>query len=83
MNHTTTVHPGTSQNPLPAAAEAYATRGWRVIPLWWPTTTGNVPVCACPKGAACGRNTGKHPIIGFFALPLEKVYSRNYTSQDD
>jgi Bifunctional DNA primase/polymerase, N-terminal/Domain of unknown function (DUF927) len=61
--YTTNAYPGTSQNPLLDAAEAYAARGWRVIPLWWPVQTGNTPVCACSKGAACGRNVGKHPIV--------------------
>src|SRR5215207_933013 len=48
------------------AALSYAARGWRVIPLWWPVQTGTSPVCACPQGAHCGRdsrNTGKHPLI--------------------
>ena len=39
-----------------AAALSHASRGWRVLPLWWPV----------PGGCACGRsdcaNVGKHPI---------------------
>ncbi|HQN09745.1 MAG TPA: bifunctional DNA primase/polymerase, partial [Thermoanaerobaculia bacterium] len=38
------------------AALSHAARGWRVLPLWWPT----------PAGCACGNNpcsnAAKHPI---------------------
>lgn len=40
-----------------AQARAYAQRGWFVLPLWWPTITGD---CACGL-SDCG-STGKHPI---------------------
>jgi hypothetical protein len=42
---------------LLAAALAYASRGWRVLHLHYPTGGG----CSCPKGRGCDR-PGKHPI---------------------
>ena len=42
--------------PLQAALE-YAARGWRVLPLWWPASTGT---CAC--GLVDCDSVGKHPI---------------------
>lgn len=33
-------------------------KGWPVFPLFTPTSDG---ICDCPKAAACGRDTGKHP----------------------
>ena len=39
------------------AALEYAGRGWRVLPLWWPTSSGR---CACPDPAC--EHSGKHPI---------------------
>lgn len=51
-------------------AMAYARKGWRVLPLWWPATperinhdTGEVynqAVCACPNPDC--QSTGKHPL---------------------
>lgn len=43
---------------LLAAALDYATAGFRVFPLWGVTDEGH---CRCPKGEACGNNSGKHP----------------------
>ncbi len=43
-------------NDLLAAALEYAAKGWRVLPLHWPTADG----CSC--GQDCGHN-GKHPLI--------------------
>jgi Bifunctional DNA primase/polymerase, N-terminal len=42
---------------LRQAAAAYVLRGWRVLPLWWPATTGD---CAC--GLTDCESVGKHPI---------------------
>jgi Bifunctional DNA primase/polymerase, N-terminal len=42
---------------LRRAALAYARRGWRVLPLWWPAPSGE---CAC--GRPDCDSTGKHPI---------------------
>ena len=43
------------------AAEFYASRfGWRVFPLYELVSAG---VCACSKGADCGKNSGKHPRV--------------------
>ncbi len=39
------------------AALAYAAKGWRVFPVWWPRHGA----CACPKGQTCG-SPGKHPL---------------------
>lgn len=41
---------------LPVAI-SYASRGWRVLVLWW-VRDG---VCACPSGVDCA-NPGKHPL---------------------
>src|SRR5262245_58666258 len=41
-------------------ALAYARKGWRVLPLWWPRFAC---VCACPAAAECGGNVGMHPIL--------------------
>lgn len=38
------------------AALRYASLGWQVLPLWWPTPAG----CACPRGPECA-SPGKHP----------------------
>lgn len=43
--------------PLRKRALAYAEHGWLVLPLWWPTRTGD---CACGL-PDCDR-IGKHPI---------------------
>lgn len=43
--------------PLEAARQ-YAALGWPVVPLHTPKEDGS---CDCPKGADCGKNTGKHP----------------------
>ena len=40
-----------------AQARAYALRGWFVLPLWWPISTGE---CAC--GLPDCDSPGKHPI---------------------
>lgn len=40
------------------AALAYATRGWKVLPLHNPT---DAAPCSCDDGAACDRSPGKHP----------------------
>jgi putative DNA primase/helicase len=40
------------------AALAYAALGLRVVPLHHIISE---KVCSCPKGAGCGRKTGKHP----------------------
>lgn len=45
-------------------AVRYAALGWRVLPLFEPLAPG---VCSCPKGAACGRDIGKHPRIADWA----------------
>lgn len=45
-----------AEDLLKAALE-YAAQGWGVFPLHTPRNGG----CDCPQGAACGRNTGKHP----------------------
>ncbi len=42
---------------LRQAALAYAVRGWQVLPLWWPASTGD---CAC--GLPDCDSVGKHPI---------------------
>lgn len=39
------------------AALWYASRGWRVIPLWAPIGEG----CSCPRGSSCSY-PGKHPL---------------------
>lgn len=44
-------------NILPHAL-AYARKGWRVLPLWWPAGLG---VCACP--APDCKDPGKHPLV--------------------
>lgn len=44
--------------PMVKHAQAYAKKGWRVFPLWWP----EYPlVCACPKKEEC-HSPGKHPL---------------------
>lgn len=42
---------------LRQAALAYGRRGWQVLPLWWPATTGD---CAC--GLTDCESVGKHPV---------------------
>jgi Bifunctional DNA primase/polymerase, N-terminal len=44
-------------NSLAGAALAYAVRGWHVLPLWWPASTGH---CAC--GLPDCDSMGKHRI---------------------
>jgi hypothetical protein len=46
----------TKAYPRLQLALAYASRGWRVLPLWWPVA-GH---CACPAGERCPR-PAKHP----------------------
>lgn len=41
-----------------AWAQAYARKGWPVLPIWWPVDRF---VCACPVGADC-KDPGKHPL---------------------
>jgi hypothetical protein len=43
------------------AALSYAARGWRVIPLHWPTVTGPKARCSCSLGTSCA-SIGKHPL---------------------
>lgn len=38
----------------------YAARGWPVLPLCWPITTGSAARCSC--GSAKCRRIGKHPL---------------------
>ncbi len=45
------------ENPTLVAAIAYASRGWRVLLLWWVRPDGT---CACGS-TGCGNN-GKHPL---------------------
>jgi hypothetical protein len=45
-------------NPLLSAALAYASRGWQVIPLHWPTRGG----CSCQEPKC--PSPGKHPLFG-------------------
>lgn len=45
--------------PLEAALY-YASRGLRVLPLWWITEAG---YCACAQGPNCGKKSGKHPVL--------------------
>jgi hypothetical protein len=56
--------------PLEAAI-AYAQRGWRVLPLWWPASTGD---------RACGRpdceSPAKHPIWRLVPRGLHDASSR-------
>jgi hypothetical protein len=42
---------------LGRAALAYAGRGWRVLPIWWPAPSG---ACAC--GRPDCESVGKHPV---------------------
>lgn len=46
------------------AALGYAARGWKVFPVWPPSGRGR---CACPRGADCGRDAGKHPVVAVCA----------------
>jgi hypothetical protein len=59
MNHDLgRVPPEPSQRAtVSQAALAYAGRGWQVLPLWWPLSTGD---CAC--GLPDCESVGKHPI---------------------
>lgn len=43
---------------MKAHALAYARKGWKVFPLWWPSFPG---VCACGKDDCS--SVGKHPIM--------------------
>jgi hypothetical protein len=47
----------TDAGALRQGALAYAERGWQVLPLWWPASTGD---CAC--GLPDCDSVGKHPI---------------------
>lgn len=47
-------------NPLLEAAESYAARRWRVVPLHRPLIGPNRTRCSCSAGDAC-RSCGKHP----------------------
>jgi putative DNA primase/helicase len=50
------------ENPLLAAALAYAARGWRVIPLHEVTLTSARPECSCGNATLKHqRSVGKHP----------------------
>jgi hypothetical protein len=50
-----------AQSPALTAALHYASSwGLPVMPDWWLKDDGT---CACPIGAACGRNSGKHPLL--------------------
>jgi hypothetical protein len=39
---------------------AYCALGMRLLPCW--EVSPNGATCSCPKGAACGKDTGKHPV---------------------
>jgi hypothetical protein len=47
-------------------AVTYALFDIPVIPIWPPS---DIDVCSCPKGAACGKNVGKHPMTQHWATP--------------
>lgn len=54
---------GVNENPLLAAALAYAAKGWAVVPLHTPDANGK---CSCGGGGKCldkltGEHKGKHP----------------------
>lgn len=49
--------PRPSPSPMLEAALSYASRGWRVLPLWF----GRNGRCACPSGDECP-NSLKHPL---------------------
>jgi len=51
-----TPYGGSRQAGLLEVPLGYASRGWRVLPLWRPKNG----VCTCPKAAGCDR-PGKHP----------------------
>lgn len=57
------------------AAEAYAGRGWPVLPLWWPAQGG---ACACGR-PDCSK-PGKHPLIrrGFHAATTDIAVLRRW-----
>ena len=61
MNPTTSLGHGEPESPgadaLRLAAMTYVSRGWFVLPLWWPTRSGD---CAC--GVSDCDSVGKHPI---------------------
>jgi hypothetical protein len=44
-----------------ASALAFARRGYAVFPIWWPRERDGRLICACRKGADCGKNSAKHP----------------------
>jgi hypothetical protein len=51
---------GLGELPPGRAAEALASWGVPVLPLYEPGPDG---ICICPAGQACGKDTGKHPRI--------------------
>lgn len=52
---------GTSSvNNTMEAALDLAEFGWFIVPLHWPTETGEKPICSCYQGENC-HSVGKHP----------------------
>lgn len=54
------------------AALSYAARGWPVIPLVWPTATGDDARCSCELADEC-RRIGKHPLGRLVPHGLEEA----------
>ena len=42
-------------------ALAFVRHGHPVFPIWWPRERNGRLICACRRGADCGRNAAKHP----------------------
>ncbi len=50
------------ENPLLAAALAYASRGWHILPAWWAEPSGEPGKWQCACGNSECKSPAKHPI---------------------
>jgi hypothetical protein len=59
----------------------YAKEGYSIFPLYWIKEDGG---CSCPKGKACGKSSGKHPLTpnGFKDASSDPEQIRQWWTQN-